>query len=95
MIKAWNLQGRTGDAVKNQIVVEKWNEGKHECWFCSYGRTVAHISAKGVITFDKTGWNYSTTTGKYLNQFMREFTPYDTGREAVKANVVKFADLNR
>jgi len=59
------FEGRNG-AVKNQFIIE---DGNKEI-FQSYNSIIA-IKENGKITLGKD-WDYSTTTGKYRNQFLGE-----------------------
>ena len=89
MIKAYSMEGRTGNEVPNQVIVENGSAK----YFCSYGRTVARVTDKS-ITLDRRYYKYSTTTGKYLGQFLRQFTPYKNADEALKKGGAKLGDLN-
>jgi hypothetical protein len=41
-------------------------------FFQSYKSMIAKISNTGKVFLDKNYWDYSTTTGKYRNQFLNE-----------------------
>jgi len=62
------LRNRNGDPVKNQFEVA-FNGGR---LFQSYSSPIAYIKDGMVFIF--RDWNYSTTTSKYRNQFLRETT---------------------
>jgi hypothetical protein len=46
----------------------------------------------GNVTLDKHYWDYSTTTSRYRNQFLREKTAET--RQKINSGVYKLADLN-
>jgi len=83
-MKAYNMTGRTGKPIANQIIIE--SEGART--FQSYGVTVAKIDASGTW-LDETYWDYSKTTSKYLNQFLGR-----KAKEMLKTGEAKLASLN-
>jgi hypothetical protein len=64
-MKVRNMTGRSGQPVKNQFIIE---DGKSTI-FQSYDSIIAMRSG-GRTYLDKYRWDYSTTTGKYRNQFL-------------------------
>ena len=64
-MKVRNMTGRSGQPVKNQFIIE---DGKSTI-FQSYNSIIAMRSG-GRTYLDKYRWDYSTTTGKYRNQFL-------------------------
>ena len=64
-MKVRNMTGRSGQPVKNQFIIE---DGKSTI-FQSYDSIIAMKSGGGTY-LDKYRWDYSTTTGKYRNQFL-------------------------
>ena len=64
-MKVRNMTGRSGQPVKNQFILE---DGKSTI-FQSYDSIIAMRSG-GRTYLDKYRWDYSTTTGKYRNQFL-------------------------
>ena len=60
--------------------------------FNSYGTNIAEIDNKGNVTLDKRYWNYSTTTGKYRNEFLNETKP-ETEKK-IKSGEYVLANLN-
>ena len=64
-MKVRNITGRSGQPVKNQFIIE---DGKSTV-FQSYDSIIAKKSG-GRTYLDKDRWDYSTTTGKYRNQFL-------------------------
>jgi hypothetical protein len=61
-----NLINERGNAVRNQFVIYDENG----ITFQSYRTTIARI-ANGVVSLNRTMWDYSNTTAKYLYQFLR------------------------
>ena len=53
--------------VKNQFIIST-DKG---VYFQSYNSIIA-FKSKGNIYLDKQCWDYSTTTGRYRNQFLNE-----------------------
>jgi hypothetical protein len=64
-MKVRNMTGRSGQPVKNQFIIE---DGKSTI-FQSYDSIIA-MKSGGRTYLDKYKWDYSTTTGKYRNQFL-------------------------
>lgn len=65
--RTYNLtSGRSGREVPNQMVTEFDNGSV----FKSYDSIIA-VKYKGKV-YLTDDWNYSVTTGKYRNQFLRE-----------------------
>lgn len=63
-----NMVSDRGNSVPNQFIITT-SEGE---FFKSYNSIIAFIPNKGKIQLDKKYWNYSSTTGKYRNQFLSE-----------------------
>lgn len=76
---------RSGEAVKNQVVI-RMNNGDI---FQSYDSTIA-IKHKGVVYLTKD-FDYSVTTSKYFKQFCR-FSAKEV-KEAIKSKSTKFKML--
>lgn len=104
-MKVKNMTGRTGRAVANQFIItekrkiryEKEYGYEPECktitttYFQSYSTIIARIE-DGQVALDKTYWDYSTTTGKYRNQFLGE-TKRETEAK-IKSGEYVLTDLN-
>lgn len=59
----------SGCAVRNQFIVST----DKATYFQSYGTMIVRIPFGGSkIQLDKNSWDYSTTTGRYRNQFLGE-----------------------
>ena len=88
-IRVENMQGRNGNDVPNQFKI--WTD--EGLYFQSYNSTIAFIPLEGPTVLDRKKWDYSRTTGKYRNLFLRE-TKKET-EQKIKAGGYVLADLNR
>jgi hypothetical protein len=86
-MKVQNFDGRNGK-VKNQFIITDGNK----TIFQSYDSVIA-IKENGKITLDEKFWDYSTTTGKYRNQFLNE-EKKDTEKKIASGEYV-LANLNQ
>jgi len=77
----------TNREVPNQFIIST----PKKKIFQSYGRTICVIT-KGKVYLDKRYWDYSKTTGKYRNQFLRE--SISETRMKIKDGIYKLRDLN-
>jgi hypothetical protein len=67
-VKVENMQSPNGNDVPNQFLIYT-----DECvYFQSYSSVIAFKPKEGKIKLDENKWDYSKTTGKYLNIFLRE-----------------------
>lgn len=78
-MKVYNMINSNGKKVPNQFIFEgvpagipieenfKLRSGK---LFQSYETAIAFIDHRGAIYLDRDSWDYSSTTGKYRNQFL-------------------------
>ena len=82
---------RSGDVVRNQVVVEMLTDKGHKSIFQSYDTIVAMIDEKGCVTLD-SGYQQSGTTEKYLNQFLGNTKPQR--RKLIERGVYTIANLN-
>lgn len=78
---------RSGSEVANQFIIET-ERGEV---FQSYDSIIG-VKERGQVTLDETYWDYSTTTGKYRNQWLDEKKP-ETQRK-IDSGEYKLADLN-
>lgn len=100
-MKVENMQSSRGNAVPNQFVISDEGRGANGNFirrevFQSYSTRIAErvVWPDGVrITLDRDAWDYSKTTGKYRNQFLRE-TKKET-QAKIAAGVYELADLNQ
>lgn len=86
-IKVRNMKSSNGNDIPNQFIIET-PEG---IYFQSYQSTIA-VNNDGKITIDVNNWDYSTTTGKYRNQFLGEGIAET--RKKIESGEYKLADLN-
>ena len=82
-----NMQSSRGNDVPNQFII--WADGKKI--FQSYHSIIAMIE-NGQVTLDENKWDYSTTTGKYRNDFLGE--GINETRKKIKSGEYKLANLN-
>ncbi len=66
-MKVSNMTSNRGNEIPNQFIIES-EEG---IFFQSYSSMIVKKS-KGKIFLDENKWDYSKTTGKYRNLFLRE-----------------------
>ena len=83
-----NMRSPRGNQVPNQFII--WaDEGKY---FQSYRVIIAFINNSGKVFLDKNYWDYSRTTGKYRNIFLKENT--EQTRYSIKTGEYKLKNLN-
>jgi len=88
-VKVTNFISRTsGNPVRNQFIITDDNGTT----FQSYNSTIAQKRHDGSIVLDRHYWDYSTTTGKYRNQFLGLNKAQTLA--AIKAGSIQLADLN-
>lgn len=87
-IRVENMQSTAGNDVPNQFII-RTTDGTI---FQSYDSIIAVRKRNGDIILDEACWDYSVTTGKYRNIFLREKKP-ETEKK-IKAGVYKLEDLN-
>jgi hypothetical protein len=87
-VKVENMQSNNGNDIANQFVI-RTETGRY---FQSYNSVIAFIDFEGKVTLDENYWDYSKTTGKYRNQFLRE-SKAETEKK-IKAGIYTLADLN-
>lgn len=66
-MKVKNIISDKGNAIANQFIIDT----KDGYYFQSYDSIIVKIS-KGQVYLDEYFWDYSVTTGKYRNLFLRE-----------------------
>lgn len=79
---------RSGNPVANQFEIFT-DEG---VYFQSYSTVIAFKNKEGKIFLDQDSWNYSVTTSKYRNEFLREDTK-ETKRK-IASGEYTLIDLN-
>jgi hypothetical protein len=78
--------------VRNQFIITVHTKKGRKQIFQSYNSTIAVIDENHQVWLDKYKWDYSTTTGKYRNQFLGENIAET--RKKIKSGEYKLADLN-
>jgi len=71
---------RSGNPVANQFLLEYVENGNRVRVFQSYDSTIARIThipkvegyVDTIVELDESAWDYSTTTGRYRNEFLDE-----------------------
>ena len=89
-MKVEQMYSSTGNQVANQYIIY---DGKGNTFFQSYDTIIVKLDKLVNVTLDKDKWDYSTTTGKYRNQFLGE-TIKET-RNRIKSGEYKLEDLNK
>lgn len=82
-----NMTSARGNKVANQFII---NDNGAE-YFQSY-RSIIAKKSQGKIYLDEYYWDYSTTTGKYRNQFLNEGIA-DTRKKIASGEYI-LTDLN-
>lgn len=80
------------DTVENQFIITVYTKKGRKEIFQSYGSVIAMIDENRQVWLDENRWNYSTTTGKYRNQFLGENIAET--RKKIKSGEYKLANLN-
>ena len=83
-----NMKSSKGNSIANQFKIFT-DEG---VFFQSYNTIIAFRPYSGKIQLDSYMWDYSSTTGKYRNQFLREMIA-DT-RKKIESGEYLLIDLN-
>ena len=87
-ITVQNMQSSRGNDIPNQFEIFT-PEGRY---FQSYDSVIAFIPRTGKIQLDRNKWDYSVTTGKYRNLFLRE-NKKETEKK-IKTGEYELTDLN-
>ena len=97
-----NMTGKNGNAVPNQFIIKNLPAGSFHtdehgnlssgAAFQSYSSVIAFRDYQGKVWLDINKWDYSRTTGKYRNQFLRE-TKKETEAK-IKSGEYELIDLN-
>ncbi len=83
------MEGRNGRAVPNQLLI-RTDEG---VYFQSYKSIIAFKPyGEGKTVLDRETWDYSVTTGRYRNLFLRESKAETEAK--IKSGEYLLADLN-
>ena len=87
-MKIENMTSSNGNKIANQFI---YRDGESTV-FQSYSSVIAIRYSDGRIELDADKWDYSTTTGKYRNQFLGE-TKKETEAK-IKSGEYKLKNLN-
>ena len=87
-IKVEQFITRGGRAAANQYIIHNGEE----TIFQSYNTIIAKKDKKGKIFLDVNYWDYSTTTGRYRNDFLGEGIAQT--RDKIKSGEYRLIDLN-
>ena len=76
-IKSENLINQNGNYAANQIQTYIYGEEVNQCIFQSYDKTICKIDYCtgedfNILILDKNAYDYSKTTSKYLNIFLKD-----------------------
>ena len=99
-MKVENMTGANGNKIANQFIITDEGRGalgnfKKRQTFQSYDSVIAvkiFWENETEITLDKDTWDYSTTTGKYRNQFLNESKKETQAK--IDSGEYKLANLN-
>lgn len=99
-MKVYNMISPRGREVPNQFIIEEKGRGANGNFikkevFQSYQSVIAERITwddRTDITLDERYWDYSTTTGKYRNQFLDE--GIEDTRKKIASGEYKLANLN-
>ena len=86
--KVENMLGSSGKEVANQFKIFT-DDG---VYFRSYSTIIAFKPFQGKVQLDRDKYNYSRTTAKYRNQFLR-MTSKEV-EKAIKEGSIDLVDLN-
>ena len=83
-----NMRSPNGNQVPNQFII--WtDEGKY---FQSYRSIIAFVDNNNNIFLDEDYWDYSRTTSKYRNIFLKENT--EQTKYSIKTGEYELTELN-
>ncbi len=87
--RIYNMKSPSGNDAPNQF--EIYTDAG--VYFQSYRSIIAFKPCGGKIQLDETYWDYSRTTGKYLNRFLRVSGKKEI-EQKIKAGEYELANLN-
>jgi hypothetical protein len=88
-MRVQNIINNNGNTVANQFIIND----KGNRYFQSYDSMIVKIDKKGQVFLDSYYWDYSRTTSKHRNIFLRDDTP--TIKAKIKSGEYKLKDLNK
>ena len=86
--KVENMVSSNGNHIPNQFLLY----AKDGVYFQSYSSVIVYEPINGKTQLDVNKWDYSTTTGKYRNQFLGE-NKKETQRK-IDAGIYELVNLN-
>jgi len=91
-MKVYNMESKNGRAVPNQLSI--YDAEKNVGYFQSYKSIIIKkdYNDGGKVYLDSDTWDYSTTTGRYRNQWLGENTKIIKSK--IKSGEYTLADLN-
>ena len=87
-IKVENMVSNKGNDIPNQFKIST----PQGLYFQSYCSIIAFRDNTGQIWLDEDKWDYSTTTGKYRNIFLKEKKPET--KYKINKGIYKLTNLN-
>lgn len=88
-MKVQNMKSPNGKDVSNQFIIQ----AEDGLYFQSYRSMIVFKPLKGKVQLDVNKWDYSRTTGKYRNLFLRESKTETL--QKIKSGEYELVDLNR
>ena len=71
-MKVRNMTSANGNKIANQFIIED----EEKICFQSYNSMIVTIDYKNQTIIVGENWDYSKTTGKYRNLFMKDYTRF-------------------
>ena len=87
-MKVYNMESSKGNTIANQFEIYT----ETGVYFQSYNSVIAFKPFNGPVQLDHGTWDYSRTTGKYRNLFLRE-TKKETERK-IANGMYELVNLN-
>lgn len=87
-MKVENMAGKNDRPVPNQFVI---TDDQGTTYFQSY-KTIVAKKQNGKVYLDRAKWDYSVTTSRWRNIFLRETTAKTKAK--IKAGIYTLCDLN-
>lgn len=91
MIKVRNMFNNNGNHVPNQFIINDTGTGTK--YFQSYNSVIVK-QTKTKIYLDEHYWDYSTTTGRYRNQFLGDSGIAETRKKIADGSYI-LTNLNK
>ena len=88
-MKVSNMTSRNGNKVPNQFIIDHGDKTV----FQSY-ETIVAVNENGNVTLDSNALEYSTTTTKYLKQFLGTTESKKQLQDKIQSGFYQVKDLN-